>query len=82
MKKLFVEVVRIAMVSQIEPDDIEAVLVQRLRQRKHIQRLSAAFPTVQEYGERPPVLRHLGPTSTYCRRGRKKRLQSHPVTTV
>lgn len=64
MKKLFVEVVRIAMVSQIEPDDIEAVLVQRLRQRKHIQRPGAAFPTVQEYGEHPPIIRDLWPTST------------------
>jgi hypothetical protein len=64
--------VRITVVAQVESHDLEATLEQHFRQRKHVQRRSAAFPAMQQDHN----------TSGAVRRARVETLQPDPVTAV
>jgi hypothetical protein len=57
MEELPVEVVGIAVIAQVEAQDIEAALEELLAQRQHVQRLRTALPTVQQHHGAPAAER-------------------------
>ena len=73
MEQLAIEVMRGAVIAQVEAHDFEALLEQGLRHRQHIRGIGAAFPAVQQHRE--PFA---GFTPAPCRAGMKA-LQRHAI---
>ena len=41
----------VAVVAQVEANDVETAIEQQLPERQHVERLRAAFPAVQQHGD-------------------------------
>ena len=54
MKQLAIEVMRRAVIAQVEAHDLEACDEQGLRQRQHVRGVGAAFPAMQQHREALP----------------------------
>ena len=49
MEQLAIEVMRVAVIAQVEPHHLEALREQQLRQRQYVQRFGATLPAVQQH---------------------------------
>ena len=72
MKHLAVEMMRGAVIAQVQPHDAEAVLPQQRGERQHVARVGTALPAVQQQRELRP----------WRVRGRMEGLQPHPLAAV
>src|SRR5580658_3369990 len=83
MEDLAVEVVALAVIAQIQPQDVESICGQLGAEGDHVAGLSAAFPAVQ-YQSNPPlcrVNRHLfRPAISRCQT--QESLQAHTVAAI
>src|SRR6185437_6810889 len=72
MKQLPVQMMRFAVIAQIEPQNLEAAIEELLRKGQYVQRLRAALPSVQDDGRAASAPVRTGP----------KALQTHALATV